>query len=284
MLPRVTPVGPGIVTLVPPTRTVQATIGGGLGIYPGQWAKLLSPAAIQPTVSIADNETAVDQNKTQYNRIYRFNHRTVSAGGARLDLKFVPTPSSFCDRARPPQNAIQTLLQNRIVYRPAYYSPITLRLNYQDTRSLNDPTLGGPAGSWADQTLYQGILQWLMRWNRVLTTLSTYTFDITDTSDFRNKDPNTLVVTGTTTGSTRPARRSNFASTRCKRPQRCISMNAMACFAGLVMVRVRAARLATTLPSAAFGAWVTRSTSTVASNMTAFTAFCRAARPGTPAQ
>ena len=44
------------------------------------------------------------------------------------------------------ENAIQTLLQNRIVYRPVYYSPITLRLNYQDTRSLNDPTLGGPAG------------------------------------------------------------------------------------------------------------------------------------------
>ena len=34
-----------------------------------------------------------------------------------------------------------------------------------------------------------------MRWNRVLTTLSTYTFDITDTADFLNKDPITLLVT-----------------------------------------------------------------------------------------
>jgi hypothetical protein len=191
-----TPVGPGIVTLVPPTRTIQATIGGGLGIYPGQWAKLLSPAAIQPTVSIADNETAVDKEKTQYNRIYRFDNRAVWASGAKLDLELYQLHQVSVTAQDHHENAIQTLLQNRIVYRPVYYSPITLRLNYQDTRSLNDATLvGGATDSWADQILYQGVLQWLMRWNRVLTTLSTYTFDITDTSNFVSKDPNGLPIT-----------------------------------------------------------------------------------------
>ncbi|MGA7740311.1 MAG: hypothetical protein ABSF35_07770 [Polyangia bacterium] len=191
----VTPVGPGSVTLVPPTRTVQATIGGGLGIYPGQWSKLLSPAAIQPTVSIADNETAVDQTTTQYNRIYRFDNRAVWASGGRFDVELYQLHQISVTAQDHHENAVQTQIQNRFVYRPVFSSPITLRLNYQDTRSLNDPTLGGPPGSWADQVLYQGILQWLMRWNRVLTTLSTFTLDITDTSDFVYRDPTTLLVT-----------------------------------------------------------------------------------------
>ena len=189
-----TPVGPGAITVVPPTRTVQATIGGGLGIYPGQWSKLLGPAAIQPTVSISDNETSVDQDKTQYNRIYRFDNRAVWASGGKFDLELYQLHQVAVTAQDHHENAIQTLSQNRFVYRPIFSSPITLRLNYQDTRSLNDPSLGtGPP--WADQTLYQGILQWLMRWNRVLTTLSTFTFDITDTSNFANKDVQTLLVT-----------------------------------------------------------------------------------------
>ena len=190
------PVGPGAqVTLLPPTRTIQATIGGSLGIFPGQWSKLLAPAAIQPTVSIADNETSVDQLKTQYNRVYRFDNRAVWASGAKLDVELYQLHQVSVTAQDHHENAAQTLLQNRFVYRPRFYSPITLRLNYQDTRSLNDPSLGGPLGSWADQTLYQAILQWLMRWNRVLTTLSTFTYAITDTSDFLNKDPVNLNTT-----------------------------------------------------------------------------------------
>jgi len=189
-----TPVGPGAITIVPPTRTVQATIGGGLGIYPGQWSKLLTPAALQPTVSISDNETSVDQTKTQYNRIYRFDNRAVWASGGKFDLELYQLHQVSLTAQDHHENAVQTLLQNRFVYRPIFSSPITLRLNYQDTRALNDPALGaGPP--WADQTLYQGILQWLMRWNRVLTTLSTFTFDITDTANFANKDVQTLAVT-----------------------------------------------------------------------------------------
>jgi len=209
-----TPTGPtsppaGTPVPYPSTRTVQASIGGGLGIFPGQWSKLLAPAAIQPTVSISDNEASADQQrtgstqyvltKTQYNRVYRFDNRAVWASGAKWDLELyqlhsvtvTATPTAPANH----ESAIQTQLQNRIVYRPLFSSPITLRLNYQDASSLNDPSLGGPPGSWAEQTLYQGILQWLMRWNRILTTLSTYTFDITDTSNFLNKDPSTLRVT-----------------------------------------------------------------------------------------
>jgi hypothetical protein len=208
-----TPPGPGAWTPPPSSRTLQATIGGGLGIFPGQWSKLLAPAAIQPTVSISDNETSADQakqpgfdparaqyvlDKTGYSRIYRFDNRAVWASGAKLDVELYQlhsvTVSATPTQQDHHESQIQTQLQNRFVYRPIFSSPITLRLNYQDTRALNDPTLGtGPP--WADQTLYQGILQWLMRWNATLTTLATYTFDITDTSNYANKDPKTLLVT-----------------------------------------------------------------------------------------
>ncbi|HJX64882.1 MAG TPA: hypothetical protein VJ860_13135 [Polyangia bacterium] len=190
-----TPVGPGAITVAPPTRAVQATIGGALGIFPGQWLKLLGPAAMQPQVSISDNETSVDQFKTQYNRVYRFDNRAVWASGGRFDLELYQLHQEAVTAQDHHKNAVQTLLQNRIVYRPIFSSPISLRLNYQDTRSLNvfDSSLKLPP--WADQTLYQGILQWLMRWNQLLTTLSTFTFNITDTSNFLNKDPATLQVT-----------------------------------------------------------------------------------------
>jgi hypothetical protein len=191
-----TPVGPGTISVAPPTRAVQATIGGALGIFPGQWLKLLAPAAIQPTVSIADNETSVDQIKTQYNRVYRFDNRAVWASGGKFDLELYQLHQEAVTAQDHHKNATQTLLQNRIVYRPLFSSPITLRLNYQDTRTrYDDPSYGSSVGSWGDQTLYQGILQWLMRWNQLLTTLSTFTFDITDTGNFLNKDPATLLVT-----------------------------------------------------------------------------------------
>ena len=208
--PGPTPPVPGAWYPPPSTRTVQATIGGSLGIFPGQWATLLAPAAIQPTVSISDNESSADQAKElgfdpakaeyvlarkDYNRIYRFDNRAVWASGAKLDLELYQLHQVSVTAQDHHESATQTQLQNRIVYRPIFSSPITLRLNYQDTSSLNDPSLGGVPGSWADQTLYQGILQWLMRWNAVLTTLATYTFDITTTSNFLNKDPKTLLVT-----------------------------------------------------------------------------------------
>ncbi|HJX51407.1 MAG TPA: DUF6599 family protein, partial [Polyangia bacterium] len=187
-----TPPGPGTFTLVPPTRTVQATVGAALGIFPGQWWKRLAPAAIEPQFSISDSESSVDQTKTQYNRIYRFDNRAVWAGGGKWDLELYQLHQVSVTQADHHRNAEQTQIRNRIVYRPRYYSPLTLWLNYQDTRSLNDPSLGT---GWADQATYQSVLEWLMRWNRVLTTRSRLNFNITDTSNFLNKDLVSLLVT-----------------------------------------------------------------------------------------
>jgi hypothetical protein len=191
-----TPIGPGPVTVGDSVRTVQGTFGVAMGIFPGQWSKLLAPAAVQPQFSISDNETANAQLKQQYSRIYRFDNRAVWASGAKFDLELYQLRSVTRTAADHHDSGKQTQLQNRIVYRPTFSSPITLRLNYQDTLTrFEDPSYGSAYGTWGDQAIYQGILQWLMRWNQVLTTLTTFTFNVTDTSNYANKDPATLLIT-----------------------------------------------------------------------------------------
>jgi len=178
---------------VPPTRTVQATIGGALGIFPGQWWKLLAPAAIEPQFSVGDSETAIDQLKTQYNRTYRFDNRAVWAGGGKWDAELYQLYQVGVTQSDHHKNAEQLQIRNRFVYRPAFNSPITLRLNYQDTRGLNAEGVGT---GWADQALYEIILEWLMRWNAGLTTRARFTFDRTDTSNYAAIDPDTgLAIT-----------------------------------------------------------------------------------------
>jgi len=71
----------------------------------------------------------------------------------------------------------------------------TTPLNYQDTRTATTiPVTGVGVGSWVIRPLSRH-LTWLMRLSQLLTTLSTFTLDITDTGNFLNKDPATLLVT-----------------------------------------------------------------------------------------
>jgi hypothetical protein len=152
----------------------------------------LAPAAIEPQLSVADTENTIDRTKTQYDRVYRFDNRAVWAGGGKLELELYQLYQVSVTRANQDagvhENAEQTQSRNRITYRPIPTSFITLRLNYQDTRQLNDTNLGAPTGSWADQALYEGILEWLRRWNRVITTRGRMTFDDTITSNYAFKD------------------------------------------------------------------------------------------------
>jgi len=76
-----TPVGPGTISVSRP-RAQSRQPSGGVGDLPGAMVEAAGPAAIQPTVSIADNETSVDQIKTQYNRVYRFETARVGQRGA----------------------------------------------------------------------------------------------------------------------------------------------------------------------------------------------------------
>jgi hypothetical protein len=82
------------------------------------------------------------------------------------------------------ESATTTILQNRIVYRPIFTSPITLLLNYGRDGGINDPTLIANAGPWWTKQTYQGTLQWLMRWNQTFTTRTTATQTLEHATDF----------------------------------------------------------------------------------------------------
>jgi hypothetical protein len=105
-----------------------------------------------------------------------------------------------------------TMLQNRIVYRPIFTSPITLLLNYQGDRTLNDPAVVGTndgdakIGPWAAKQTHSDQLEWLMRWNQVLTTRLRLKLGYEHVSD-------TVVTTGGagTSGTTTPSNGANHS-------------------------------------------------------------------------
>ncbi len=189
----ITPVGPGPLILQAPTATVTGSIGAGLGIYPGQWWSKLAPLAFSPSVAVGDSEQTVTGSKTTYGRVYDFVVMEVW-GGRKLEMqlyqRYRVTTSESDAQPEPYESAVTTILQNRIVYRPIFTSPITLLLNYSRDRGINDPTLISNAGPWWTKESYQSTLQWLMRWNQVFTTRSTATGTLERTSDSFAADAN----------------------------------------------------------------------------------------------
>ncbi len=187
-----TPPGPGPGTIQAPTVTVTGSIGAGLGIYPGQWWAKLAPLALSPSVAVGDSEQSVAGVKTTYNRIYDFVVLEVW-GGRKLEMqlyqRYRVTTTASVAQPDSHDSATTTILLNRIVYRPIFTSPVTLLLNYEGDRGVNDPTLIADAGPWWNKETYQSTLQWLMRWNQVFTTRSTATGTLEHTSDFFAQDP-----------------------------------------------------------------------------------------------
>ena len=164
----VIPPGPGPIALQGPTRTVTGSIGGGLGIYPGQWWPKLGPLAFSPSVAVGDSEKSEDNVKTTFDRVYDFVGSEVWAG-RKLEMTFYQRYRFTTTGPDAHQSASMMVLQNRIVYRPIFTSPITLLANYEGDRMLNDVTVVS-AGGWANKDAYQNTLEWLMRWSQILTT------------------------------------------------------------------------------------------------------------------
>jgi hypothetical protein len=150
-----------------PTRTVTGTIGGALGIYPGQWWPKLGPLAFSPSIAVGDSEKSVDFVKTEYGRVYDFVGSEVWAG-RKLELSFYQRYRYTLAGFDAHESDSTTVLQNRIVYRPIFTSPITLLANYEGDRKLNVDIPN--AGPWSNKSTYQNTLEWLNRWSQVFTT------------------------------------------------------------------------------------------------------------------
>jgi hypothetical protein len=183
----VTPPGPGPLTLQSPTRTVTGTIGGGLGIYPGQWWPKLGPLAFSPSVAVGDSEKSENFVKTEYSRVYDYVGSEVWAG-RKLEMSFYQRYRYTTTGADAHENASMTVLQNRIVYRPIFTSPITLLANYEGDRNLN--TNVPKAGPWATKDAYQNTLEWLRRWSQVITTRTRAFGNFEKTSETYHQEAN----------------------------------------------------------------------------------------------
>ena len=166
----VPPGPPGSLPLVGPGRAMTGTLGGSLGIYPGQWWPKLTPLALVPSATVGDTAISEDGVKTRAARVYDYVATEVWAG-RKLELMLYQRYRYATTGADAQENASMTMLTNRIVYRPIFTSPITLRINYQGDRGLNKPELvGGDIGPWAAKQSHSDELEWLMRWNQIFTT------------------------------------------------------------------------------------------------------------------
>jgi hypothetical protein len=203
-----TPPGPGDMKVAPSGRSAKTTIGGTLGIYPGQWWVPASPVVIEPRVSVSNDEKADEDLKTSLVRQYRFDNRAVYAGSGKLELEFFQLYQVSNEGQDQHPTETRTELRNRVVFRPIFISPITLRVNYLQVRSLNDPAglltlrqiaaLAGSSGTviavpadWANRKNYEAILEWLMRWNKTITTRIRAIGGLGRTIDFLTKDDKT---------------------------------------------------------------------------------------------
>jgi hypothetical protein len=84
-----------------------------------------------------------------------------------------------------------TVLQNRIVYRPIFTSPITLLVNYEGDRSRDVLPPTYEPGLWAETQTHSDMLEWLMRWTQVVTTRARLKGGLELTSGTSTVDPQT---------------------------------------------------------------------------------------------
>jgi hypothetical protein len=126
--------------------------------------------------------------KQQFGRVHDYVVTEVWAG-RKLEMMLYQRYRYTTTGADAHQDGSMTVLQNRIVYRPIFTSPIMLLVNYEGDRALNDDAaVAAGAGPWAKKQVHQDMLEWLMRWNQVLTTRARLKGGLEKTSDTYNVD------------------------------------------------------------------------------------------------
>jgi len=166
----VIPPGPQVVAIAGPSRDTTGSIGGSLGIYPGQWWQKLGPLAFVPSLAVGNAEGSALGAKTKYSRVYDW-VATEVWGGQALEVALYQRYRYTNTGSDAHRDTNMLVLQNRIVYRPIYTSPITFLINFQGDRNFNDRTqVPETVGPWASTQNHSDSVQWLMRWNQVLTT------------------------------------------------------------------------------------------------------------------
>ncbi len=163
-------------------RSSKGSFAALLGIHPGQWAAGLAPLLVEPQFSITSDEEAEATLKTSLHRIYRGDNRVAWAGGGRFELELYELVQvAYADRDQHVDSR-RVELRNRVVFRPTFASPITLRLNLVRQATANDTSAVPDAPAFGEEWTREVVLEWLMRWNAKLTTKLQATFTRGDTS------------------------------------------------------------------------------------------------------
>ncbi len=164
-----------------PQRTVNGSLSGQLGVFPGQWLESLSPVAVDARYSVGHEARSERGLRTSLRRLHRVDNRMSYVGTERWELELREILElSFVDQTQA-QDGQRLELRNRLVYRPTQSSPITLRLDYVDELALNDRVALPEATKWGKQRTYETALEWLKRWSKRWTTRLRTTYTLGET-------------------------------------------------------------------------------------------------------
>jgi hypothetical protein len=158
------------ITSTTPVRSAKGTFAAQLSIFPGQWTPALTPVLLDTRYSLASDERTDGPWRTSWRRVHRVDNRFIYAGAGHLELELyqvVERPFAGADAHR---DGHRLEVGNRILLRPSFRSPITLRVDYQELEAANDRALLADAPAYGLQRTWEGALEWLMHWTRTFTT------------------------------------------------------------------------------------------------------------------
>lgn len=169
-------------------RAAQGNIAATLTIQPGRWAPALAPLMVEPRFSVVNEEKAEGIMRTGRQRTNRLDNRIIWAGGGKVDVELIQvldvglTGKDFSLTTR------KIDLRNRLVFRPVVTNPFTVRANYSQQESANDLTVLPGAPALGKQSNWEGVLEWLRRWNTLFTTRLRAVYGGGTTSDLVQRD------------------------------------------------------------------------------------------------
>jgi hypothetical protein len=193
-------------TVAPPDdnlweRSSNGTISGQLGIFPGEWTGALAAVAIDARYSLGEEARSQRQSRARpwerqtLNRLHRLDNRMSYTGTGAWEAELREIYELSYSQQDQILDGRRLELRNRFVYRPIHASPITLRLDYVEGLTLNDQATFPDVQKWGMQRVYEGALEWLMRWNRRWTTRVRATYTVNDTRHLLQVDEETSTPT-----------------------------------------------------------------------------------------
>jgi hypothetical protein len=159
------------VTSTTRVRSTKGTFAAQLSTFPGQWRAALTPVLLETRYSLTADERTEDELRKVSRRVHRVDHRFVYAGTGHLELELYQVVELAFAGQDAHRDGRRLEAGNRLVYRPIFASPITLRVDYQEVQSANDLARLAAAPAYGTQRTWEGALEWLMRWTRSVTTV-----------------------------------------------------------------------------------------------------------------